>query len=76
MKKIVALVGEGDTGKSMVMRQCFDTLVKEMASADIVFQLSTEHPRAYKEVFVAITVKEKTVVINSLGIRARLSRMV
>ena len=67
MKKIVALVGEGDTGKSTVIRQCFDTLVKEMKAANIGYRQNPDPLRAYKEVFVAITVKEKTVVINSLG---------
>lgn len=67
MKKIVALVGEGDTGKSTVIRQCFDTLVKEMKDASIGYQQNPDPLRAYKEVLVAITVKEKTVVINSFG---------
>lgn len=67
MKKIVALVGEGDTGKSTVIRQCFDTLVKEMKAANIGYRQNPDPLRAYKEVLAAITWKGKTVVINSLG---------
>lgn len=67
MKKIVALVGEGDTGKSTVIRRCFDALDEEMEAAGIEFRPITDHPRAYKEVLAAITWKGKTVVINSFG---------